>query len=185
MKMSKSRAIQATGRALAWTLLFSGFAATFANALALKSIPAGDSGYMLAGYSMFYLVPMFCMIWSFLVFEGWAGLRTGSLNPWPVIVMIYVFVASSLAIYSSVSTVINVRQDLVMLRQHVTGPFPVLRTCLLLAIFGFYVSVLVRQASELPFTASLGRFALCLWLFHFTFTRLLQPIRMIDRVLEQ
>ena len=171
------------GRALAWLILFSGLSATVWTALALRSIPIDNPESALAGYSVFFLVPIVCMIWSFLVFESWACLRTGIPNPWPTVVLIYITTVSLCAIHLCMCTPIHNRQDLLTLRQSLAGPLQLFGACSLLAVFGFYAALLVGQVRQIPFTASFGRFALYLWLFHFTATRLWQPVATLNHAL--
>lgn len=182
MKTNRKQQLEGAFKGVAWLILFSGFAGTFRSALALSSMPANDPGYALTTYSMYYVVPLVYMICPLLAFEGWTSLRTGDLNPWPTVLLIYICLASSFAIYSGLTTQTG-SEDLLSLRQHLIGPLPIFNACSLVAIYGFYVCVLVRQASKLPFAVSCGRAALCLWLLYFTVTRLWQPIRVVNQIL--
>lgn len=171
------------GRALAWLILLSGLSATAWTALALRSMPTDNPENVLTGYSMFFLAPVVCMIWSFLIFESWACLRTGIPNPWPTVILIYISTVSLCAIFLCTCTPIHSRQDLLALRRSLAGLLPLFGGCSILAVFGFYAALLVGQVRQIPFTASFGRFALYLWLLYFTATRLWRPFAMMNHAL--
>lgn len=182
-EMNRKRTIAIVGRALAWLTLLSGFSATAWTTLALRSVPADNPEYITASYSMYVLIPVFCMIGSVLVFESWAFLRTGIPNPWPTVALIYTTTVSTSAFLLCINTTIQNRQDLLTLRQSLAGPLQLFGACSILAVFGFYAVLLVGQVRQIPFTASFGRFALYIWLLYFCATRLWQPVAVMNHAL--
>jgi hypothetical protein len=168
---------------LAWLLLLVGFAGTYCNTLALKTMTSPDPAYAYDSYMMFYITPLALMIWAFLAFEGWSARRTGELNPWVTILLIYICIASLFTIYSGLTVNVS-RENILMFRENLTGSLALLRAFAIAVVFGFYALTLIRHAKMMPAAITCGRVALWLWLLYFTVTRLLQPIRALDFIIK-